>query len=75
MEIFKYLLNLGGDIDIEDNEGNSIFFIAVQNENKNLFKYLIKELKVNVNKKRNNDIAAIHLACANGDVDLIEFLL
>lgn len=74
-EIFQYLLENGADIYLKDAEDNTSFFIATQHSNLPLIKYLIEDLKYDINSKRKNGVGCLHIAASTGNLEIIEYFL
>lgn len=73
--IFKYLLELGADANLKDDEDNTALFVSAQHGNLEIVKFLLEERKMDVNAKRKGDATLLHLAASNGDIKLLEYLL
>ena len=74
-DIFKYLIDNGGDIILRDDEDNTPLFIATQHSNLELIKYIIDDLKDDITTKRQNGVSVLHLAASVGFIDMINYFL
>lgn len=71
LEIFRYLFENGGNLDLKDSEGNTVLFIATQHNNLELAIFLIDELKMSPFSKRNNGVSCLHIASSLGNVEML----
>jgi ankyrin repeat protein len=75
LDIFKYLIENGGDYDIPDEEGNTPLLVAAQHKSFDLCKYLIETKGLDVNHQRKGSTGLIHIAASEGETEFIEYLL
>ncbi|CAD8077193.1 unnamed protein product [Paramecium primaurelia] len=74
LDVFKFLVKKGADVNLLDDEKNNPFMIAVQHNHLSIVQYLIDFHHVDVNYTRNT-ITALHLAAQQGAIPMIELLL
>ena len=71
--------NRGRDIvkvrNYRDENFNSNLHIAVLNDSIKLVKYFLSKRKKNINAKNNKGQTSLHLACSNGNEDIINLLI
>jgi len=68
INIVKYLVELGTNIDKEDNEGYTPLLSTCQNGHEDIVKYLV-ELGVNIYKEFNNGNSALKEASRSGNLN------
>lgn len=73
--IFDYILSKGGNLSIQDSEGNTPLFIATQHHNNELVKHIIEKLDYGVKKTRNGGVSVLHLAGSLGYNDLVDYFI
>ena len=67
------LISLGVDCNSSDQNGNTFFHQAAQNNNMKVLKEMLE--KVNVNAQNRDGDTALHMACKNGSLDAVTFLM
>jgi len=72
--VFKYFIDKGVDVNLQDAEGNSPFLIAAKNAPLEVVTYLSKYVK-NYNLKNKNSVSALANAVNRNSVDVVAFLL
>ena len=77
LEIFQYLLEEGGDPTLQDSEGNTCLFTAVQHNHINIIKYLLENKKYTFSPRRNKgeNATVLHIAASNGSKEIITYIL
>ncbi len=72
--LLKFLISKGAKVDAADYKGRTALHVAVEMGHLSLFPYLIKECKIDPNKKDKEGLAAIHIAIDVGNVSGINTL-
>ncbi|SDR76875.1 Ankyrin repeat [Polaribacter sp. KT25b] len=71
---FKYFINKGVSINLQDKDGNSPFINAASNNSLEIVTFLSKYVK-DINLKNKNGVSALTNSVNRNSVDVIEFLL
>ncbi|KAJ5078069.1 ankyrin repeat protein [Anaeramoeba ignava] len=74
LEIIKYLVEKGVDINAKTNDNETVLHLACQNNSIEIIKYLV-EKGVDINAKTNNNETVLHLACQNNSLEIIKYLV
>jgi ankyrin repeat protein len=74
METVMQEIQKGNDINLKDEDGDSLLMISVSIKNYQMAKYLL-EHGVDINLKDNKGWTALIKACSQGDVKIVELLL
>ncbi|ORX79282.1 ankyrin, partial [Anaeromyces robustus] len=74
LNIFKYLIEHGSDINKEDWHDKPPLFIACENGNIDFVYYLVKKLGVDINKENNKGETPIFVAYENGHENIVKYL-
>ncbi|GAF72814.1 unnamed protein product, partial [marine sediment metagenome] len=72
-EVLEYLFSQNIDIDAQDFEGNSVFHLAIKQENRKLIKLLL-HYPINTKLKNNERLRAIDIARKAGNFELVEYI-
>ncbi|ORX42282.1 ankyrin [Piromyces finnis] len=77
INVVKYLIDKGTDLNISDNIGTAPLHFACQEEKENLdlVKYLIEEKNVDANVKNSFGCTPLHVACENGNINIVKYLI
>ena len=73
--ILSFLIEKGSDIEQLDSEGNTCLMLACREGNMDIVKYLIEKRSVKVDVHNNNGFTALHFACWNKSVQLVQYLI
>jgi ankyrin repeat protein len=73
--IIKKLINNGYDINIQDNNGNTLLMYSIINKNDDVFNLLISQPDIDVNIQNNYKWSALKYAAFHGNYYVIEELL
>ena len=74
MEIFRYILELGTDINIFDNDNNTALHLAARSVSVDILMLLVdKEMSVNFTNKYGN--TPLHFSAELGDLEATKFRL
>ena len=73
LEVVKYLLELGADLNHQDNEGYTALFLAARYGKLEFVKYL-QELGADLNHQNNKGYTALIWAAATGQLEVVKFL-
>lgn len=74
LEIYKYFINKGVDINKKDNEGSSPFMNAANSNNIKVMSFLINYIR-DINKRDLSGRSALALAVYKNDAEVVEFLV
>ena len=75
-EILKILHKKGADVKATDCLGNNALHLAVQKSNTiELIKYLVEQVKLDVNSRNLENQTALHLATYYGNMPVVEYLI
>ena len=58
-----------------DKDNNSALHLAVNNNSIKMVKYFLSKRKKDINAKNNKGQTSLHLACSNGNEDIINLLI
>lgn len=75
IEIVKYLIDKGADINAKNNDDESLLHIVANNGHLNIIKYLIENNKVDINGVNYKNQTPIMAAAINGKVKVVKLLL
>ena len=74
LEIVKFLVKLGANVETENNYRRRPLSIAAMNGRLDVVKYFVEECYAYVNARDKNEYAAIHNARKLGQFDVVEYL-
>lgn len=75
IQIIEYLINLGGNPFIKDNDGHNVIHIAAQGDKVNVIHYFIKNYNFDVNDRDHKNSSALHWAAyLNKEISLTYLL-
>ncbi|MCI2229042.1 ankyrin repeat domain-containing protein [Polaribacter sp. MSW13] len=74
IRVYKYFIDKGVDVNLQDEEGNSPFINAASSSTLEVIKFLSKYVK-NINLKNKKGLTALTNAVHRNSVDVVEFLL
>lgn len=66
---------LGADFEILDDEQQTAIFYAVKRSDLELIKYLVEEIKVDLNHREYQNRTALYLAAFEGYLDIVDYLI
>ncbi|WP_339662278.1 ankyrin repeat domain-containing protein [uncultured Polaribacter sp.] len=72
--VYKYFIDKGVDVNLQDKEGNTPFTNAAGNNTVEIVQFLSKELK-NINLKNNDGHSALTNAVNRNSINIVSFLL
>ncbi|XP_062570599.1 putative ankyrin repeat protein RF_0381 [Saccostrea cucullata] len=75
INLFKFLLRKGFDINISENEGKTVLHFCCLNGQLDMFKYLVNTYPQLLDVKDNEGENALHAAALGGNLDMLKFLL
>ena len=75
MDVFNYLVKAGADIKTTDREGSNLLHNATANNHLKLVKYLVEELKFDVNSTDNLQMTPLMFASEKGNYELLNYLI
>ncbi|TXD49080.1 ankyrin repeat domain-containing protein [Polaribacter sp. IC073] len=71
---FKYFIEKGVAVNLQDEDGNSPFMNAANNNSLEVVQFLSKDVK-NINLKNNDGRSALAMAVNRNSIDVVQFLL
>lgn len=74
LEIVKYFIAKGVDVNKVDNEGNSVFMRAAATGEKDVLELLLPSIK-NINQVNNNGLSAISFAVRSNTPEIVSYLI
>lgn len=75
IQIIDYLIQLGGNPFIKDNDGHNVIHIASQGDKVNVVYYFIKNFNFDVNDRDNKNSSALHWAAYLGKEIALTYLI
>ena len=75
IELFDFLLTKGGELNSEDNKSFTPIFVAIENNNLNLMKYLINEKNISANSKTKQNLYLLHCVSKFEHVKSLKYLI
>ena len=60
-------MNIGADINIENNDGETPLFYACKSRNEAVIKYLVEELEIDINKENKVYETPLFNVCEHGN--------
>ncbi|XP_062573888.1 putative ankyrin repeat protein RF_0381 [Saccostrea cucullata] len=75
IDLFKFLLGKGFDINVSENEGKTVLHFCCLNGQLDMFMYLVKTYPQLLDVKDNEGENALHAAALGGNLAILKFLL
>jgi ankyrin repeat protein len=73
VELARYLVEAGADLDFVDNTGNTALHIAATSQKPHMVAFLVKA-GANIEARKSNGCTALQTACATGNLAMIKIL-
>ncbi|AUC84458.1 hypothetical protein CW731_03695 [Polaribacter sp. ALD11] len=74
ISVFKYFIEKDVAVNLQDEDGNSPFMNAANNNSLEVVQFLSKNVK-NINLKNNDGLSALAMAVNRNSIDVVQFLL
>jgi len=74
-EIFKYLLEHGGDCNSKNNNGISLLILAIDKNEVDIVKYLLSKPEININEKDTNDNTPLIKAINQNNLKIVKLII
>ncbi|GHT38147.1 hypothetical protein FACS189427_12050 [Planctomycetales bacterium] len=75
LEIVKYLVEHGANVEVQNEYGESLFYIAVRHEKLELVKYFVEVLGADVNTSDNRGQPVLRRAAEKDNLELVKYLV
>jgi len=74
LAIYKYFIDKGVEVDLEDNEKNSPFMNAANSNSIEIVEFLLKHIQ-NINSKNKKGLSSLAMAVKKNSSEMVEFLI
>lgn len=72
--VMREIVKAGGNINVLDNQGNTILHWAIRHDRTNAVKFLLKDMKANIHARNDSGITPLHCA-ACGEFQILQIIV
>lgn len=74
LDTIKFLGTIGADFEALDNQKQTAIFYAIKRADMEVLKFLVEQLKVNVNHREYQKRTPLYLAAFQGSIEIVDYL-